>query len=1082
MNPLIAIGIGGRGCHAMALLKDRLQIDGSWIRFGHDTERSTPSNGNRISTCHIPVRLCAIDLDRAELAGLHLDHAEEVRVSVTPVGEVLQHLKNLEKGQTSVYPEIEAWLPREDAAQIEVLESMSFLDHGACQIRAFGRMGFLLDAQANDDVRSRLSKAISQLAAGSAGQAKLTVCVAASVAGGVGAGMLNDVLVSLQDARRRLAGQLSVRTIVFLILPAGFGTVLKGQPYEQAQANGRAALRELDRLINDHRTVRLEWAGGRTAHLDTPAADHVYLIDGSRATGFAQLEGHHKLDDTYSAPIATAIYTHLLSGSGATLASRYANLASEHIGKERNRYSTFGMYSIEYAWQSLERSLAHRAGRALLEALLTPAQADPATSARTWLSGDRTDASTDDGNVRPPQLLGDVLNGREEFARGRVEPTPSWLTPVQEDIDYPTQPTLKNEFPDIGRCRTPYISSDLKRETKKIIEDFFGADEAAHLDGFSPIGFMSIVNHNKKTMKKQFKRSIFTEVAALMEQLERIGCIDTGRRFLDAIYGNLDEIAYSLSQIPESNIRDCEEEVEAAAAKMDKSGALRVAHWQSAYLHAQQRLLRARVREVWRVGAVELVGEFRVVTADVRHHVTGWKERIEDLRNEAQMVEHEENGHRTASNEVPLRRVVPLPGSRADHKLYEDSAGHAPAASLPVRVREKLTRLRWQVDGGAAGTPRLSLIAGPEESVAGERASRANDHGEHVTLPDVVRLVAPLFTGLRQLSVFDVLAVSGEQARQIADELINGAAPLAAYSSQRQTADRGSELQKPRFVFADWPTIEGAGTELGKQVRDSLNGMQVDTSELAGSPPIRDRLLAFSADHFVALDAFRGVTLLDEAYRSKRLGIPSPHVFPEERAAARLEAQSEVLARKGFIGKHLDFIPGSHVGLCRDQVLLRHVAVAAAAGRLIWEWEIEWEGESKGSCDLLRESGGEIMLSSRNEISYPPGGTSEPLSCDDANSAGFVVPFQLLTLSGSSFENLLHQLIEGPGKRMEDARNKLRNVAGEVMETADAAQLLRNFAQAGWTGLNKCDDTTNELMMVAAGHCSSRVESGSWKL
>ena len=42
-------------------------------------------------------------------------------------------------------------------------------------------------------------------------------------------------------------------------------------------------------------------------------------------------------------------------------------------------------------------------------------------------------------------------------------------------------------------------------------------------------------------------------------------------------------------------------------------------------------------------------------------------------------------------------------------------------------------------------------------------------------------------------------------------------------------------------------------------------------------------------------------------------------------------------------------------------------------------------------------------LSSRNEISYPPGGTSEPLSCDDANSAGFVVPFQLLTSLENSF-------------------------------------------------------------------------------
>jgi hypothetical protein len=36
------------------------------------------------------------------------------------------------------------------------------------------------------------------------------------------------------------------------------------------------------------------------------------------------------------------------------------------------------------------------------------------------------------------------------------------------------------------------------------------------------------------------------------------------------------------------------------------------------------------------------------------------------------------------------------------------------------------------------------------------------------------------------------------------------------------------------------------------------------------------------------------------------------------------------------------------------------------------------------------------MLSSRNEISYPLGGNPEPLTCNDANFGGFVVPFRLL--------------------------------------------------------------------------------------
>lgn len=41
----------------------------------------------------------------------------------------------------------------------------------------------------------------------------------------------------------------------------------------------------------------------------------------------------------------------------------------------------------------------------------------------------------------------------------------------------------------------------------------------------------------------------------------------------------------------------------------------------------------------------------------------------------------------------------------------------------------------------------------------------------------------------------------------------------------------------------------------------------------------------------------------------------------------------------------------------------------------------------------------ELNLSSRNEISYPPGDIIEPVTCDDANFGGFVVPFRLLNYS-----------------------------------------------------------------------------------
>jgi len=98
------------------------------------------------------------------------------------------------------------------------------------------------------------------------------------------------------------------------------------------------------------------------------------------------------------------------------------------------------------------------------------------------------------------------------------------------------------------------------------------------------------------------------------------------------------------------------------------------------------------------------------------------------------------------------------------------------------------------------------------------------------------------------------------------------------------------------------------------------------------------------------------------------------------------------------------------VGMRQEHLSLRiNQVFPGEVDTTIEEWvtaqaDLHWGNLTAPDCYLLDwEDWGAAprgynaaVLCSRNEISYPPGGTSEPLSCDDANSAGFVVPFQLL--------------------------------------------------------------------------------------
>jgi Tubulin like len=1037
MRASLILGLGGTGSWTCLYLKQRLLNDQRWSRLDADAQAMTRSDYGQLDAGNFPVWLRAVDIDaenRPVVASLTLDGGTEDITLESPAGDMINYLGGLRDDEKSVYPTIEQWLPRREAAQLQLPEAARFMRTGAGQIRQFGRLAFFRDALSKNVVLSRLSTAIGQLTARADSGGEFTVYVAASVGGGAGSGLLLDVLAYLQDRRHDLAGDVPFRTVLFVVLPGAFKGVLDPDQFVHSRASGRAALRELDRLVNDFRTVELEWLPGRPVRLAHSVADHVYLLDGSRGTGTdsgVQLEGYDPPQHMYAAGIADAIYTHMLPSSGSVIAGGYTNLTKELINAEsRNRYSTFGSYLVEYAWEPMLRSVIRRAGEAVLDQLLAQPTEDTAKLAVDYLEGRAADVLTADDKYEPPApLLSEVLSSREA-GTGEIEPSPYWLTAPAGSIQFPEPPTLADLFPDIGWLRTRYGNGQVRDETEALLAEYWGNENAVWERGKPQ--FHPVANANRIRIERSFRRGLLLATAAVANRQRRVGGVATGLAFLSNVDNQLELFGENLRKIRSTNLQSYQEGVDGILDRMRNSRKGGDTRLQRDYLDAQQALLAAQLRTAILSRTTELIGRLRDLVKQTIRHISGWGTELQKLRESARSERLVADKERVDGNRLPLRRLLPMPDDEVEQRLYSDCVG-ADTEPPGSHLMTALGKLSWGVWPPVEGSDELVLRHPSTDKSPADRPTP-------ITLGALDELVDPMFAKLRKLTVFELLEMAGVTADTASQELIRGSATLASFNTERQLriANLDIRIQEPTFVFAHWPA-SGNGSQLANALKQRLTSMEIDCHDLVEQGgPVLNKIIAFTAKHLIGMEAFNGVEVLNASYRQRRLDLPSPHIMPEEKGAARMESHSETLARAGLIARSLDMIPSSHVAMCRDERFLRYVAAAAAGGAI--SWQIIDPIENSGRWVVAVDHGPHRELGTEPE-----------------------------------FGAMLAGLLVGTDRSSKDAIEAIRAAARTAASDESHLQTIRDFAGNGWKGGGFWDDYTRDVIKVAAAqHVAER--------
>jgi Tubulin like len=833
------------------------------------------------------------------------------------------------------------------------------------------------------------------------------------------------------------------------VLPSAFANVLEADKFELSQANGYGALRELDRLVNAHETVHVSWEPGKEVRLDGAAADHVYLIDGSRdlAEG-VQLDHEDHPEDTFPVAIADAIYMHIFPSSAETLLRDYPNLQGALISGQHNRYSTFGTYVIRYDWERLVRSLTARAAREVLLSWVQASSINGLELAQKFLAGHARDTFTNDGQYQElPLLLTEALTS-PDAATGGLDPVSRWLEPASGSAPFPETPDLHSQFSDLKKMVVRWVT---RYDNQQVINDvagdsgylkaFWGEQFGRYTPGLAEPQFYPVGNANAKLCEEQFAKSVYLAAAEVMNLNQGAGGLNAASDFVTAIDNVLQRYSQLLDGTQLPDLAPYHSRVQDAKEALLETGKWDDGKDQHIYLEAEQDLLHELRRSECLARAQTLLGRFRFVVGHLKEDLVGWQTTVQHLATEAERERLAVDNARTAADASKLRRMTPLPGSPIEGDLYQECAGQESGdGGLAENLLKAMAARQWRVHMHRNGSQRIVWVG---QSVT----AKPDGEPTPTELSDVTGQLTHVFLPLRQRHVFEILARSGEQALAVATELKQGSARLAAFdaSQQLQYTPKNVAVQDWSYFFANWRT-QGPGSELATDVRRLLDdaasaNVPKPCSEIGGPAlstelPSMDKIVAFSARHLILLDAFKGVSILRSAYEDRRSANPSPHVLPEEKGAARMEAASHELAKQGLLKAPVERIAPSVVALCTDSNFLQRFATLVA-------------------MDMIRHNVTDDIDKIGSWVIQHPEGQSIELGPEWA------------------LVDVIKRVASGEDHASRAARDAVRTAQMRVNKDGHSTEALKKFALNGSTALNLPKEVDAVLRVVAAMRVSS---------
>ena len=438
-HPTLIIGLGGTGqwiaCH---VLKDLIDLYG--VRKADDISSR--------------VQILAIDTDerfsarvgfqgearggRAHVGAVELPPSMKLSVGA----HVHDYATEIASGK---HPHLASWFDAKWFLALNNARGLMHLNDGASQFRPLGRLAVPYNlVQGDSSLRRVISQKIADIRT-AAEPNDLNVCIAGSLCGGTGAGMVVDVAYLVL----KLAG-VPVKTRGYFVLPQAFDAQENTDDGSRIEFRRRAyaAQRELRRFARSiDSDYPMYYAGDQhtndpivRGHLNGSLFERLYYFDSSltrsKKVALDSKDGDGtdrepaEVKDSLAPLIADAIQTWTDGSTSAEVMGHAANIEAQYLGRiVQGRLpagaavvGTFSSYTVQLPLYHLIEGWSHRLALNVLWELLGADSADPVSHHARY----RTDfAGGHDGRT------GEQV-AREDWRGGELAGIP--LTPFIQDI------------------------------------------------------------------------------------------------------------------------------------------------------------------------------------------------------------------------------------------------------------------------------------------------------------------------------------------------------------------------------------------------------------------------------------------------------------------------------------------------------------------------------------------------------------------------------------------------------------------------------------------------------------------------
>lgn len=387
LRPTLFIGIGGTGMEVLMRLRRRI-LNTLWGGAGSRTRVDSLPDFPVAQFIHFDLDSGAvIDSGRAQADDLQFD-----LVKFTDEEKVVESF-DMEKYSRNddaleLYPHIKDWLP---LTPKKIRELGIDPAKGAGQIRAVSRLYFFDKyAKVRDKIRHKLKllkaglsheKQLSQLGLRME-NSRFRIVVIGSVAGGTGSGAFLDMGLLARWLAKTEVPQADVELMLFL--PTGYA----GENKDRTEANGYAALMELESAMKGNQGYVGRWDAFDQPELPREPYSEVYLID----SGNLAQQNTKDITDVYHM-VADTLFEDFVSGDFARKKRSVAVNQAQHknfphdalVPKNRfpdmrlsysKRFSAFGQAVLDTRQEARRDERAHRWAGEMLKAFFGVGSSD----------------------------------------------------------------------------------------------------------------------------------------------------------------------------------------------------------------------------------------------------------------------------------------------------------------------------------------------------------------------------------------------------------------------------------------------------------------------------------------------------------------------------------------------------------------------------------------------------------------------------------------------------------------------------------------------------------------------------------